>query len=90
MRAARRFPGPGDHAIGGELKERIMQTVGSMSPTVQDVFRCRIFDGMTNGETSEALDISRRSASYALSVAREKLSSEIRWAWPDDVLARSA
>jgi|ETNmetMinimDraft_26_1059896.scaffolds.fasta_scaffold101329_1 DNA-directed RNA polymerase specialized sigma24 family protein len=89
MRAARRFPGPVDNNIGDELKEKVMQVAGSMSARLQDVVRCRIFEGMTNDETCKELGMSRKSASNAMSVVRMKLSEEVRWVWPDD-LSRSA
>jgi RNA polymerase sigma factor (sigma-70 family) len=76
---------PVEIAIANELEERVTQVVGSMRTVVQEVVRCRAFKGMTNAETSDELNISRRAASISLSQAREKLS-EIRWAWPEDSL----
>jgi len=68
------------------LEDLVVTVLGSTRKVVQDVVRCLVFDELSRAETSEKLNISRRAVAYAMWSAREKLSEEVRWAWPVDFL----
>ena len=68
---------PDETHLGKELKQRVREILGKMSPKTAEIFALRYFEGFGNNEIAEMLDSSRSTIAVVLHRARHRLQQEL-------------
>jgi RNA polymerase sigma-70 factor, ECF subfamily len=66
-------PNPEVECRNGEFRALLMQSMKRLSPTLRKTFQLRYLDGLTTGETAEALGVPEGTIKARLTRARAKL-----------------
>lgn len=69
-----------------EIKNRIEMAVGLLSPKCRLIFSLSRFEGLTNDEIAEYLDLSKRTVETQISQALKQFRTEFRYVFEDHLM----